>query len=208
MSLWCPSPPSSLGSNRISDSEEMSFEEFQEGLEIDLGCRNRTNLKVLKLHVSRMPPSRFQLNQTYRSGADVVSIFSSWPPYRPSWTSERNNLSYSESLCCSDASHQVSTQSDFRFGRRCRLKSFKMADVAASLDIRMNDLTSSNSPCGSNVSHLIWGQSDLGFGSRCGSRYLRWPPPPPPPQPRWQSWIADWNTFSNSESLCHSNASH
>ena len=30
----------------------------------------------------------------------------------PSWISEQNNLSNSESLCCSDASHKVSAQSD------------------------------------------------------------------------------------------------
>ena len=31
---------------------------------------------------------------------------------QPSWISERNNLSNSESVCRSDASHKVSTQSD------------------------------------------------------------------------------------------------
>ena len=38
-------------------------------------------------------------------------------------------------LCHCDASHQVSAQSDLWFGRRCRLKIFKMASVAAILDI-------------------------------------------------------------------------
>ena len=37
-----------------------------------------------------------------------------------------NDLSNSESLCHSDASHQVSAQSDLRFGRRCHLKNFMM----------------------------------------------------------------------------------
>ena len=54
---------------------------------------------------------------------------------RPSWISERNDFSHSESLCCSDASHQVSAQSDLRFGRRCHLKISKMDDMAAILDI-------------------------------------------------------------------------
>ena len=36
-------------------------------------------------------------------------------------------------LC--DASHQVLAQSDLQFGRRCRLKNFKMAAEAAILDI-------------------------------------------------------------------------
>ena len=37
--------------------------------------------------------------------------------------------------CRSDASHQVSSQSDLWFGRRCLLKNFKMAAVVAILDI-------------------------------------------------------------------------
>ena len=35
---------------------------------------------------------------------------------RPSWIAKRNDLSNSESLCRSDASHQVLAQSDLRFG--------------------------------------------------------------------------------------------
>ena len=34
-------------------------------------------------------------------------------------------------LCQCDASHQVLAQSDFRFERRCCLKNFKMAPMAA-----------------------------------------------------------------------------
>ena len=46
-----------------------------------------------------------------------------------------NDFSNSESLCHPDASHQVLAQFDLRFGRRCGLKNFKMAVMAASLDI-------------------------------------------------------------------------
>ena len=46
---------------------------------------------------------------------------------RPSWISEWNDFSNFESLCHCDASHQVSAQSDLGFGRRCRLKNFKMS---------------------------------------------------------------------------------
>ena len=44
-------------------------------------------------------------------------------------------FSNSESPCHPDASHQVSAQSDFRLGRRCGLKNFKMAVMAAILNI-------------------------------------------------------------------------
>ena len=54
----------------------------------------------------------------------------------PSWISERNDCSNSEPLCQCDASHQVLAQSDLQFGR-CHLKNFKMAAIAASLDIRI-----------------------------------------------------------------------
>ena len=47
----------------------------------------------------------------------------------------RTDFSNSESLCHYDAYHQVLTQSDLLFGRRCRLKKFKMATMAAILDI-------------------------------------------------------------------------
>ena len=40
-------------------------------------------------------------------------------------------FSNSESPCHPDASHQVSAQSDLLFGRRCSLKNFKMAAMAA-----------------------------------------------------------------------------
>ena len=56
---------------------------------------------------------------------------------RPSWILERNNFHSSEYLCRSDASHQVSAQSDLRPGRRVRLKNFKKTVMAAILDIGM-----------------------------------------------------------------------
>ena len=48
---------------------------------------------------------------------------------------KQNDLSNSESLYRSNASHHVSAQSNLQFGRRCPLKNFKMAAVAAILDI-------------------------------------------------------------------------
>ena len=45
----------------------MSFEEFQ------AGYQNRTILAILTLHVATMPPTKFQLNLTYKSG-DVENV--------------------------------------------------------------------------------------------------------------------------------------
>ena len=69
--------------------------------------------------------------------------------------SEWNDFSNSESLCHCDASHQVSDQSDLRFGRRCRLKNFKMAAVAAILDIGTDDFSNSKSLCHCDASHQV-----------------------------------------------------
>ena len=79
MSLQCL--PLSLGSICTSVLEAMSFKEFQDS---HLWCWNRTNLAVLNLHVSPMPPTKFQLNPNYPSGTGVVSRFSNWPPWRSS----------------------------------------------------------------------------------------------------------------------------
>ena len=47
----------------------------------------------------------------------------------------RGSFSNSVFLCHSDASHQVSPQSDLGFRRRCRLENLKMAALAATLHI-------------------------------------------------------------------------
>ena len=88
-------------------------------------------LAILNLYVVLMLPSSFgsiQLTvweemsfKNFKMAAMAVS-----------WISEQNNFNNSESLCRSYACHQVSDQSDLWFGRRCRLKNFKMA---ATLDI-------------------------------------------------------------------------
>ena len=104
--------------------EEMSFEEFQDGRRGGLlGYRNGTILAILNLCVAVMPPIKFWLNPNYGLGGDIV------------WRISGNDFSNSESLCHCDASHEVSAQSDLRIGRRCRLKNFKMAAMAAILDI-------------------------------------------------------------------------
>ena len=94
---------------------------------------DRTILAILNLYAAPKLSIKFWLNPTYGLGGDVVWRISRWPPWRPSWISEQNEFSNSESLCCSDASHQVSAPFDLRFGKRCRLKNFKMAAI---LDIR------------------------------------------------------------------------
>ena len=65
----------------------------------------------------------------------MVSRFTRWLPGLPPWIAKRNDFSNSESLCHSDACHQVSAPSDLRFARRRCLKNFKMTAMVAILDI-------------------------------------------------------------------------
>ena len=156
MSPHCLPPSFSL--IRLTVPEQTSFQDFQAGHHGDnLGYRNGTNLAILNLHVTTMPPTKVGLNPTYRLGADMVWRFSKWPQLGPSWISERNDFSNSESLHCSKASHQVSAQSSLQFGRRCCLKIFKTANMARpSWMSERSDFSNSKSPCGPNASHQVW----------------------------------------------------
>ena len=121
--------------------------------------------------------------------------------WRPSWISELNDFSDSESLCSSSTSHQVLAQSDLPFGRRCRLKNFKMAAMPSWISDR-NDFSNSESLCHSDASHQVSAQSVLWFG-RCPLKYFKMATVAPRP-----SWISERNDFSNSESTCSHNVSH
>ena len=84
---------------------EMSFEDFQHGHHgSHLGYQNGTILAIMHLCVPLTPPIKFWLNPSYGL-RDVIWRISRWPPWRPSWISERNDFSISESPCCHNASH-------------------------------------------------------------------------------------------------------
>ena len=106
----------------------MSFEKFQDGRhDGHLGYQNGTILAILNLYVTPMPPIKFQLNPTKFKTRCRLKNFK-MAAWRPSWISERNHFSNSESLSHSAASHQASAQSNLQFGRRCRLKEFQDGD--------------------------------------------------------------------------------
>ena len=78
-----------------------------------------------------------------------------------------NDFSNSESLCHCDVSHQVLAQPDLQFRRRCRLKNFKMATMAAILESEQNDFSNFESLSHCDASHQVSAQLDLWFGRRC-----------------------------------------
>ena len=114
-----------------------------------------------------MLPIKFRVNLTYGLGGDVVWKISRRSPWRPSWISERDDFSNSKSLCHSDASHQVSAQSNLKFKTRCRLKNFKMAAWRPSWISERNHFSNSESLSHSAASHQASAQSNLQFGRRC-----------------------------------------
>ena len=81
-----------------------------------------------------MPPTKVGLNPTYLREQTRFEDFQSGHHGGHPGYQNGKILSNSESLCSSDASHQGSSQSILLFGRRCCLKIFKIADMAAILD--------------------------------------------------------------------------
>ena len=135
-------------------------------------------LTILNLRVAPMSSTMFGLSLTEGSGADVISRFSRWPPKRPSCIAKRNDFRNSESLCPSDASHQVSAQSNLRFGRSGRLKNFKMFAMRPSWISERNDFSNSESLCHCDASHQVSAQFcfDLWFGRRCRLKNFKMAP--------------------------------
>ena len=64
--------------------EQTSFQDIQASHHsAHGGYWNGTNLVILILHITPMHPTKFGLNPTYHSVADVVWRFSRWPLWRP-----------------------------------------------------------------------------------------------------------------------------
>ena len=166
--------------------------------------RNKMFLVILNLHVTPMHPAKFWFNLTYHSGADEIWRFSRWPPWGPSHRSDQNYFSNSESLCRSNASHQVWIQSALRFGRICLWRisrwppwwlSWKISQFSSSmysqwylLSFILTRLT---------VPAQFFFFFFFFFFLRFSS-LSTWRP----------SWILERNQFSNSKSPCHPNASY
>ena len=99
-------------------------------------------------------------------------------------------------LCYSNASHQVSAQSNLWF-LRCRLKNFKMAP----LDIKWNNFAILNLYVTSMPPIKFRLNPTYGLRGNVLLRISKWPP-------WWPYWISEQNDLINSESPCSHNASH
>ena len=144
--------PSSLSSIRLTVLEQMWFDVFQDGCYGGhLGYQNGTILAILNLHTAPMPSIKFPLYPTYGSGADNNWRLSRWLPWRQSWIwfwwkcrkygKLLTDIQMRDGPWLTDQS--ISWQ----------LKIFKMAAVAAIVDIITKCFRNSESPCCLNASH-------------------------------------------------------
>ena len=107
----------------------LMFQDFQGGHHgIHLGYWKGMNLAILNLHFNASHQDWAQSHLPFRSrhGLKIVAILDI----------RQHDYSNSESPSCSNASHEVSSQSDLWFGGRCRLMIFKMTNMAAILNIK------------------------------------------------------------------------
>ena len=153
--------------------EQITTEDFQDGHRGGhLGHHNKIILASLNFLVAQMLPTKFWLNPTCHSGADVVWRFS----WRLSLKSEQNDFSNSESLCRSDTFHQVSAQSNYRFWKISRWPPWRNETILAISNLYVSPMPSTeyhlNPTCRSGAD-VVW-------------RFSRWLP--------WRSsWITEQN---------------
>ena len=82
----------SLESTGLSVQEKKQKIDFQDGSH--LGFPIRTILAIFDLLVTPMLPTMFGVNWLLGSGEEAKNRFSRWPPWRPSWISDRHDFSY------------------------------------------------------------------------------------------------------------------
>ena len=78
-----------MESTGLSVQEKKRKIDFQDGGH--LGFPIGTILAIFDLQVTLMVPSKFGVNWPFGSGEEAKNRFSRW---RPSWISDRNDLSY------------------------------------------------------------------------------------------------------------------
>ena len=147
------------------------------------------------LHI--LLPIKFPLNPTYSLGGDVIWRIPIWLPWWPSWISERNNFSHSESLCLPSSFGSIRPTvwdkmsfEEFQDGRHGHLR-YRNGTILAILNLY-------NTPM---PPIKFWLNLTHGLGGGCCLKNFK--------MASWRlSWPSERNDVSNSESLFHCNASH
>ena len=84
--------------SKILDSTGLSVQEKKRKIDFHdgghLGFPIGTILAIFDLQVTLIVPSKFGVNWPFGSGEEAKNRFSSWRPWRPSWISDRHDISY------------------------------------------------------------------------------------------------------------------
>ena len=116
-SLRCFLP--SFKSTGLSVQEKKQKIDFQDGGHNGhFGFLIETILAIFDLQVTRMLPTKFQVNWHFGSGGEGKNRFSRWLLQLPSWISNRKDFNYFWSSSQPDVSYQVSSQLAYRFRRK------------------------------------------------------------------------------------------
>ena len=81
-----------FGSGEAFRQEKKQKIDFQDGGH--LGFQIGMILAIFDLQVTPMFPSKFEVNWPFGSGEEAKNRFSRWPPWRPSWITDRHDFSY------------------------------------------------------------------------------------------------------------------
>ena len=93
--------------------------DFQDGLKgSHLGFPIGTILAIFNLQIITMLPTKFRVNWSFSSEEEAKNRFSRWPPWRRSWTFDRDDFCYFWSISHPNASYHVWSQLAFGFRRR------------------------------------------------------------------------------------------
>ena len=149
-----------------------------------------------------MFPTKFQLNLTYRSRANVVSRFSSWPLWWPSWILEQKlailNLHVTPmppTKFSLNPNYPSGAEMVWRFSRQPACGAIYLRYGTRTTLAILNLYVASMPPTKFQL-NLTYG-----LGGDVVWRFSRWP--------TWRpSWISEWNAFSYPRSPYGPNASH
>ena len=170
----------------------MWYEDFQDGCHGGhLGYQNETILAILNLHAAPMPSTKFPLHPTYCSGADNNWSLSRWPPWRASWIQFWWRCQKCEKVLTDIRMRDGPWLIDHGISWPCGHRRYRNKLFLAILNLHINPMPPTK----------FWLNPTYHSGVDVVWRFSRWPSWGP-------SQILDQNYVSNSDSLCHSDASN
>ena len=133
-----------------------------------------------------------KIRRLYRTllQAGAIKRVSRWPPWRPSWISDPNNLNYFRSISHPDASYKVSSQRPFSSGDEAKNWFSRWLSRQPSWISDRDDFSYFWSTGHPDASYIVKVNKPFGSGEKVKNRFSRWLP--------WRPcWISNRNDFSH-----------